>query len=189
MTGSDIQGTPADEQDFLRLKYAHDREHELKLNRATAAYEQATLRVLLALNGGSAAAFITLFGVLAEADGAPGQTATLVAISPWGAGLICAGVAAMNGRKMQGLYAAAYRHRRTAIERAMIRTRRSAPLARLTPDEDDAVIDRELSALCAKADEKRQEASASLATSERLASISLLLFVVGLAAAALAVVT
>ena len=45
MTGSDIQGTPADEQDFLRLKYAHDREHELKLNRATL-YELSTPEVL-----------------------------------------------------------------------------------------------------------------------------------------------
>ena len=42
------------------------KEHELELNRATAAFEHAALRPGIILNGGAAVAFLTLLGALTK---------------------------------------------------------------------------------------------------------------------------
>lgn len=105
--------TPGERETAI-AKYQADRAHELEMDRAAGAYEQAYFKGLFALNGGSAAAFVAL----------QGKDMPLLVSSPrlaWGAlacwllGVIVAYVAGWIAYEAQKKFAAAMRARRHAV--------------------------------------------------------------------------
>ncbi|MEM8759265.1 MAG: hypothetical protein AAGE83_02940 [Pseudomonadota bacterium] len=165
------------EESFLRAKYALDRELELELNRGAAAYEQEVLRTLVLLNGGAAAAFLGLYGALAETGAAspPALMPTVLALVAWGGGLLAAGTASVLGLWAQQRFAQARRLKRQALER----------LFRFGSEQRRA---EERTALELRGEAKFTGAKASLERSKRLAYAALFAFALGLAAASYAVI-
>ena len=103
-------------EDFALEKYKLDRKHELELNRATAAYEHATLRTFMVLNGGAAVAFLTLLGAVWNSDSRPIFVLVIMAIGSWSVGMVLTAVATKRAYKGQQGYATAYHLRRQAEE-------------------------------------------------------------------------
>ncbi|MEL6767398.1 MAG: hypothetical protein AAFP17_09475 [Pseudomonadota bacterium] len=167
----------AAEESFLRAKYALDRELELELNRGAAAYEQEVLRTLVLLNGGAAAAFLGLYGALAETGAAspPALFPTVLALACWGGGLLAAGTASVLGLWAQQRFAQARRLKRQALER----------LFRFGSEQQRA---EERAALEGRGEVKFTDAKAALDRSKRLAYAALFAFALGLAAASYAVI-
>ncbi|MEL6482840.1 MAG: hypothetical protein AAFU72_02760 [Pseudomonadota bacterium] len=167
----------AAEESFLRAKYALDRELELELNRGAAAYEQEVLRTLVLLNGGAAAAFLGLYGALAETGAAspPSLFPTVLALACWGGGLLAAGTASVLGLWAQQRFAQARRLKRQALER----------LFRFGSEQKRA---EERAALEGRGEVKFTDAKAALERSKRLAYAALFAFALGLAAASYAVI-
>ncbi|MEM7498329.1 MAG: hypothetical protein AAF371_10105 [Pseudomonadota bacterium] len=167
----------AAEESFLRTKYGFDRELELELNRGAAAYEQEVLRTLVLLNGGAAAAFLGLYGALAETGAAapPALVPTLMALVAWGGGLLAAGTASVQGLWAQQRFAQARRLKRQALERLFrygCEDRRATERAHLEQRGERVFTD----------------AKHALERSKRLAYGALIAFALGLAAASFAVI-
>ncbi|MEM9762856.1 MAG: hypothetical protein AAF968_10130 [Pseudomonadota bacterium] len=167
----------AAEESFLRAKYALDRELELELNRGAAAYEQEVLRTLVLLNGGAAAAFLGLYGALAETGAAspPSLFPTVLALACWGGGLLAAGTASVLGLWAQQRFAQARRLKRQALER----------LFRFGSEQKRA---EERAALEGRGEVKFTDAKSAIERSKRLAYGALFAFALGLAAASYAVI-
>lgn len=104
------------EDHFTLEKYKLDRQHELELNRATAAYEHATLRTLMVLNGGAAAAFLTLLGAVWSSGPRPSFAFVVLAILAWSLGMMVTALATKQAYEGQQGYSKAYRLRRQAEE-------------------------------------------------------------------------
>ncbi|HEX3691258.1 MAG TPA: hypothetical protein VHV28_16270 [Solirubrobacteraceae bacterium] len=98
--------------------YKAVRAHELMLNGAASAFEQAVITRLAALNGGAASVFLTLLGVLLKTNGSqkvdtPFAVAAIVA---WSAGLLAASYAAWHGLRVQRSINRAHRLMRQGLE-------------------------------------------------------------------------
>jgi hypothetical protein len=111
---SALQNPPPDfELEFYKLHRAH----EVALNNATGAYEQALLRLILVFNAASAGGFV---GLVQSA----GKDSTiryafafaLYAIYSWGLGVAFAFIATWLGYRSQRAFTMAYRARRQAEE-------------------------------------------------------------------------
>lgn len=77
------------------------RAHEVMLNQAASAFEHAVTITLVTLNGGAAAAFLTLLGAISK-NGVPYQPWFAgFAVLAWSAGLVIASFAARYGLKNQ----------------------------------------------------------------------------------------
>ncbi|MEM7528027.1 MAG: hypothetical protein AAF416_10135 [Pseudomonadota bacterium] len=165
------------EETFLREKYALDRELELELNRGAAAYEQEVLRTLVLLNGGAAAAFLGLYGTLAEngITSPPALIPTIVALVAWGGGLLSAGSASVTGLWSQQRFAQARRLKRQALER------------NFRPGNEERRAE-ERHELAERGERRFVEAKNALERSRRLAYLALFAFALGLAAASFAVI-
>ena len=98
------------------------KDHELEFNRATAAFEHAALRPGIILNGGAAAAFVTLLGAVAKTTESDGIGSTIDfgwasgAIIVWTAGLVFAAVALGFGWHSQRSYTRYMKRQRAALE-------------------------------------------------------------------------
>jgi hypothetical protein len=115
--------TPAErEQDNCweneRVVYRTQREHEIELNKATAAFEHAIVSPLFLLNGGAAVAFLTLLGTTSKADSSfkINLWFAVLAASLWASALIAAAVAVQAGYESQRHFTRAVRVRRELIE-------------------------------------------------------------------------
>jgi hypothetical protein len=95
---------PSAFSDFALERYKADREHELELNKATAAYEHAWIRAATALNGGAAAAFVTLLGVVWKTGEHPWPWAVAALLS-WAMGLLVISAATNKALQAQVRYA------------------------------------------------------------------------------------
>jgi hypothetical protein len=94
--------------DFALERYKADRAHELELNKATAEYEHAWLRVVTALNGGAAGAFVTFLGVVWKAGEHSWQFPVFALVS-WAAGLLVISAATNMALQAQTRYAGGLR--------------------------------------------------------------------------------
>ena len=93
------------------------KEHELELNRATAAFEHAALKSGIILNGGAATAFTTLIGAINEGTtGNIDQLFGFLAVGSWTVGLVCAAVAVGLGWHSQRAYTRYMKRQRSALE-------------------------------------------------------------------------
>lgn len=105
------------EKHFLLEKYKLDRAHEVALNNATATYEQANLRTLLILNGGSATAYLALFGAMDQNVSILDAKFVLLAVLAWLVGVFVTGFATWEAYRSQRSFAQSLRSRRQATER------------------------------------------------------------------------
>jgi hypothetical protein len=106
-----------DEEDFRLRKYERDREHEIALNNAVAAYEQAMLRLLLVLNGGAATAFLALFGAIWKENTQLNLSLIRYAVLSWLVGLMVTVIATVLAYSGQVDFTRSYLNRRRAEER------------------------------------------------------------------------
>jgi hypothetical protein len=81
--------TPSGNSEFPLEWYKLHRQHELELNKATLSYEQERFRFLAYLNGGAAAAFVTLLASLWKDVSRP-NLFSYVALVLWITGLLIA---------------------------------------------------------------------------------------------------
>ena len=106
--------------------YKAVRAHEVMLNQAVSAFEHATYTRLAALNGGAAAAFITLLGTLLKPDGKQtvqpvNRTLAAIAVGLWLLGLLAASIATLCGFERQRTLNVGYRLKREEIEHVIDR--------------------------------------------------------------------
>jgi len=147
-------------EEQLRLeKYVGLRNHELELNRATAAFEHAALKPLTLLNGGATVAFLTLLGAVWKEGNAPSIEWVGAAIGSWCLGLVLAAVATAFGYFSQRAFTRRVKRQRQA-------------------EESDA-CDTDLEALEKEADVQRAEARKYQTHAFAAGSASLSFFVVG----------
>jgi hypothetical protein len=106
------------QDDFLREKYAHDRAHELELNRFTHAFELEQIRLLFLLNGGA----FTVLVALVEWRPIVGSLALLLmaAALAWLLGLLAAVVAGRRALDVQRAFTQAYHNRRRSVETGLL---------------------------------------------------------------------
>ncbi len=148
--------------------------HELELNRATAAFEHGVLSPLYLLNGGAVIAFLTLVGA-ASADDSSLTIDTgwaVAAVGVWAAGLAAAALATWFGLQAQRGYAIGERSRRLTVERLIA---------------SDAVADAASTDVSCEASALWETAGSNQRRFGGLIAASILLFLVGAAAAAVAV--
>lgn len=112
---TDHRPSPSLRGEDIRAVHRALRDHELELNRATAAFEHAVIAPLTVVNGGAAAAWLAFLGGEEVAPG--GQWAALF----WGAGLLAAIAASFLGWRRQRAYSTAERLRREAWELLWLR--------------------------------------------------------------------
>ena len=111
---SDMPNPPADPT----AAYSAVREHELVLNEAAAAMERAVIPPLLTLNGGAAAAFLTLLGALGtESDLRANIWWAGGAVVAWLAGLVSAAFGFQAAKNQQKHVNTGYRLMREMLER------------------------------------------------------------------------
>ena len=134
----------SDENGFFLEKYRLDRAQEVALNNATAAYEHASLRMLLILNGGSATAFVALFGAKNQNESILDPKFVLLAILTWLLGVLIAGFATFEAYRGQSRFTSAYRRRRQAAERRMIADDEKAKQIGLPAKGDDVLSDQQI---------------------------------------------
>jgi hypothetical protein len=104
-----------------RAIYQGQREHELELNRATAAYEHAIVSPLFLLNGGAVVAFLTLLGTATKKESTLSMdiaVATL-AVFVWALSLLVAAAEVRAGYESQQRFTRAVRTRRQLMEHAL----------------------------------------------------------------------
>lgn len=93
------------------------RAHELVLNEAAAALERAVIPPLLTLNGGAAAAFLTLLGALGQGGNLEADLGQAgAAVSVWLVGLGLAAVGFVAAKNQQSKVNEAYRLMRELLE-------------------------------------------------------------------------
>lgn len=101
--------------------YKAVRAHEVMLNQAASAFEHAVYTRLAALNGGAAAAFVTLLGTQIKSTG--GQLVSIapavIAVAAWLLGLLAASLAAVFGFGRQRAINHGYRLMREEVERML----------------------------------------------------------------------
>jgi hypothetical protein len=90
--------------DFALERYKADREQELELKRATDAYEHAWIKAATTLNGGAAAAFVTLLGIVWKTGEHPWPMA-VSALLCWAVGLLLTSAATNRALQAQIRYA------------------------------------------------------------------------------------
>lgn len=95
------------------------RQHELELNRATAAFEHAVLQTLFLLNGGAAVALLTLLGATGLEGGGLDGDGAVRAVVAWSAGVLVAAVATYLGYEAQRAFTMAVSARRLLLEHAL----------------------------------------------------------------------
>lgn len=97
--------------------YKAIRAHELMLNEAAAAQERSVIPPLLTLNGGAAAAFLTLLGAVNDnASFTIDVTLARWAVAAWVAGLLLAASAAWAAASRQASVNKAFRLMREEVE-------------------------------------------------------------------------
>jgi hypothetical protein len=97
--------------------YKAIRAHELMLNEAAAAQERSVIPPLLALNGGAAAAFLTLLGAVKDnASFTVNVTVARWAVAAWVVGLLLAASAAWAAASRQHSLNKAFRLMREQVE-------------------------------------------------------------------------
>lgn len=97
--------------------YKAIRAHELMLNEAAAAQERSVIPPLLTLNGGAAAAFLTLLGAVKDnASFTVDVTKAQVAVAAWVVGLLLAAIAAWAAASRQTSLNKAFRLMREQVE-------------------------------------------------------------------------
>lgn len=166
-----------DDQAFFLLKYQQDRIHETELERATNAYELAFFRGLFILNGGSAAAFVTVAaGNLAAARMHPVLTASALVI--WIVGLAVAALAGWEAYSAQHAFTRILRTRNTAL--ALRLHGRHDPIVLLSRASDTEA------SLMSSAARRQRQADDRWDRARRIGSVSTLLFVAGVALAGFA---
>lgn len=101
--------------------YKAVRAHEVMLNQAVSAFEHAVYTRLAALNGGAAAAFVTLLGTQIKSDGSQLVSVgpAVVAVLSWIFGLLAASIAAVFGFRRQRAINHGYRLLREEAERKL----------------------------------------------------------------------
>ncbi len=104
-------------RDFALEKYRLDRAHELELNRATANYEQETLRMLSYLNGGAALLYSGFIGNLASDKAITLAVAHLAPVIVWSLGLLATMMSLWLMYESQVKFTQAYHARRRAEEK------------------------------------------------------------------------
>jgi hypothetical protein len=104
------------------------RNHELVLNRARATFEHAVLSPLYLLNGGAAAAFLTLLGAASSGDSRLNVSTGWAAGAAfaWTVGLLFATFATYSGYRAQRGFSKGVRLQREQIEESLFATERSA---------------------------------------------------------------
>ncbi len=105
------EGTPAANSADM---YTAIRAHEVMLNEATAAQERSVIAPLLTLNGGAAAAFLTLLG--AKGSLSFDLTWARLAIVAWTVGLLLAALAGWAAAARQTSLNKAHRLMREQVE-------------------------------------------------------------------------
>lgn len=105
----------ASEGTFQLEWYKLHRQHELELNKATLSYEHERLRILAYLNGGAAAAFVTLLGSIWKDSTRP-NIVSFAALALWIGGLVVAWHAWKHAHNGQSAYTQAYHKRRRGEE-------------------------------------------------------------------------
>ena len=97
--------------------YKAIRAHELMLNEAAAAQERSVIPPLLTLNGGAAAAFLTLLGAVKDnASFTVDVTVARWAVAAWVVGLLLAAIAAWAAASRQASLNQAFRLMREHVE-------------------------------------------------------------------------
>jgi hypothetical protein len=97
--------------------YKAIRAHELMLNEAAAAQERSVIPPLLTLNGGAAAAFLTLLGAVKDnASFTVDVTVARCAVAAWVLGLLLAAIAAWAAASRQASLNQAFRLMREHVE-------------------------------------------------------------------------
>jgi len=104
--------------------YQAVRAHEVMLNQAASAFEHAVYTRLAVLNGGAAAAFVTLLGTLLKSDGKEtvqpvNRPLAATAVGLWLLGLFVASIATMHGYRRQRVTNIRYRYKREDVERVI----------------------------------------------------------------------
>jgi hypothetical protein len=104
--------------------YKAVRAHEVMLNQAVSAFEHAVYTRLAALNGGAAAAFVTLLGTLLKPDGTKtvqpvNKPLAFAAVATWLLGLAVATLTAVYGFRRQRAINKGYRIMREEVEYAV----------------------------------------------------------------------
>jgi hypothetical protein len=104
--------------------YKAVRAHEVMLNQAASAFEHAVYTRLAALNGGAAAAFVTLLGTLLKSDGKEAvqpvnRPLAATAVGLWLLGLFVASIAAMHGYRRQRETNIDFRYKREEVEKVI----------------------------------------------------------------------
>ncbi len=99
--------------------YKAVRAHEVMLNQAVSAFEHAVYTRLAALNGGAAAAFVTLLGTQLKSHDHQliNVGPAVVAVLAWLSGLLAASLAALFGFRRQRAINHSYRLMRQEVER------------------------------------------------------------------------
>jgi hypothetical protein len=98
-------------------RYKALRQHELELNKATAAFEHASLQPLTYLNGGALAAFMALIGAIwKDAQSSLVISNVKWALIAWSAGLISAAFSTGMAYRSQRYFSIGARLEREAFE-------------------------------------------------------------------------
>ena len=101
-------------------RYKAVRAHELEFNRATAAFEHASLQPLYYLNGGAIGVYMTLLTAMIEPGKPMANTVPLIfTVAPvigWSAGLLIAALATYYSYKSQRAFSKSVRNSRTLLE-------------------------------------------------------------------------
>jgi hypothetical protein len=106
--------------ELLRDVYRERYEHERQLGAHTAAFEHASLRPAILLNGGAVVAFLTLIGAVWKVGGLPDLQLAGRALLAWSAGLIAGSLATGFGYGSQRAFQRMIRFQRERIERRLV---------------------------------------------------------------------
>jgi len=119
MEQSAIQPSSNSQSENERVIYESQRNHELELNKATAAFEHAIVSPLFLLNGGGAVAFLTLLGSTSKNDSAfhLDLRFAILAVFLWALALGAAAHGVHNGYACQRDFS-----RATSLKRRMFET-------------------------------------------------------------------
>lgn len=125
--------------EFELEKYRLDRAHELELNRFTHTFEVERLKLLIILNGGAAAAWLTFSKADSTSQQAlPALVTLLFAVLPWLFGLWCASHATEHALGTQRSFTQAYHRRRRAAEwRSMLQYLSRERVASILPSSEE----------------------------------------------------
>lgn len=181
MTDADhtTPATQAVEETLFQATYIADRAHELEMQKFSGQLEFELLKGLFILHGGAAVAFVTYLKVAGGQSSAP-RTPVELGLLAWLVGVFITGAAALNAYRGQRSFIDDVRLRRLSL--TMRRLGRNAPEILGTLPEDTT------EGLATRARAAQQTGTRTWQQAERLALISLGVFVLGAACAAWVVI-